>query len=154
MAQCHGYFPLTYPHFLLLAAFWSQGCIRSSTWEGVVHTEFSAVLSQRHRFKGRSGFIPVQRRQQGCPRDGTGILVSGTAGSESSNIQGQVLLRHSACKGEKAGDTAVCRGWGGALQIMPHSTFAWLAMFLALLFKKYFSEERRNSRKLQIQPCM
>lgn len=40
MAQCHGYFPLTYPHFLLLAAFWSQGCIRSSTWEGVVHTEF------------------------------------------------------------------------------------------------------------------
>ena len=78
----------------------------------------------------------------------------GIPGTEGSKIQGQVLLKLNICKGEKAGDQAVCRGWGDALQIMPCTTFAWLAMFLALLFKEYFSEERRNSRKMQIQPCM
>lgn len=41
----------------------------------------------------------------------------------------------------KAGDTAVCRSWGGALQIMPHSTFACLAMFLALLFKNIYQKK-------------
>lgn len=115
MAQCHGYFPLTYPHFLLLAAFWSQGCIRSSTWEGVVHTEFSAVLSQRHRFKGRSGFIPAQRRQQGCPRDGTGILVSGTAGSESSNIQGQVITQAQRLQGREGRGHSCLQGLGRSI---------------------------------------
>lgn len=115
MAQCHGYFPLTYPHFLLLAAFWSQGCIRSSTWEGVVHTEFSAVLSQRHRFKGRLGFIPVQRRQQGCPRGGTEILVSGTAGSESSNIQGQVITQAQRLQGREGGGHSCLQGLGRSI---------------------------------------
>lgn len=73
MAQCHGYFLLTSlpprPCFLLLTAGWSQGRIRSSGWEGDARTEFSAMLSQRYRCKGGSGFIPVQSRQQGCPRD-------------------------------------------------------------------------------------
>lgn len=137
MPQCRGCFPLTCPHFLLLAGLWSQGSIHSFGWEGVAHTRFSAMFSQRRRFRHYS----CAEKAQDCPRDGAGNLMSGTAGTQSSNIQGQVLLRHKPCKGKKAGDTAVCRGWGGASQTMPHSTFAWLAMFLALLLKNIYQKK-------------
>lgn len=64
MAQCHGYFPLTYPHFLLLAAFWSQGCIRSSTWEGVVHTVFSSAFPET-QIQGKIGLYSCAEKATG-----------------------------------------------------------------------------------------
>lgn len=100
--------------------------------------------------EGRIRLYPCAEQAKGLSQR-PGILVWGTKGRK---IQGQVLLKLNICKGEKAGDKAVCRGWGSVLQIMPPTMFSWLAMFLALLFKECFSEERRNSRKLQIQPCM
>lgn len=65
-----------------------QGCVLSSGWEGDPYAEFSAMLSWR--CKGGSGFVPVLSRHRAVPL--TGILASGTAGTEGSEIQGQILL--------------------------------------------------------------
>lgn len=60
----------------------------------------------------------------------------------------------SVCRGEKGRDRAVCRGRGGVWHVMPPVALAGLAMFLALLFKDHFSEERKDTMKLQIQACL
>lgn len=73
MAQCHSCFLLKSlppcPHFLMLTAVWSQGCVFSSGWERDAQAELSATFSWRYRWRGGSGFILVQCRQKGCPRD-------------------------------------------------------------------------------------
>lgn len=107
MAQCHGYLLLTSlppcPHFFLLTAIWSQGCVLSSGWKGDAHAEFSAVLSWR--CKGGSGFVPVLSRHRAVPQ--TGILASGTAGTEGSEIQGQILLKLSVQEQEGQGQSCL-----------------------------------------------
>lgn len=104
MAQCHGYFPLTYPHFLLLAAFWSQGCIRSSTWEGVVHTEFETQIQGKirlyscaekatglsQRWDRDPGVRHSRVREQQHPR--TGI-------TQAQRLQGREGRGHSCLQG-------------------------------------------------------
>lgn len=141
MPQCLGYFPLTWPHFLLLPAFWSQGCIRSSSWEGVAHTIVHTVVQQCFPRDGDSredqalflcrglsqrwGREPDVRHsrhwEQQHPR--TGI-------TQAWALQGREGRRHSCLQ-----------GLGGASQITPRSTFAWLAMFLAHLLKNIYQKK-------------
>lgn len=103
--------------------------------------------------------IPITGEDQSlslCRAGNRAVPETRDPGVRHSRPRGQQNSRTGlkVCKGKRAGDRDVRRGWGGKLRIMSRTTFAWLATFLALLFKEYFSEERRNSRKLPLQPCM
>lgn len=111
MPQCHGYFPLTCPHFLLLAAFWSQGSIRSSGWARVDHTEFSAMFAQRGRFKGISGFIPVQRRHRVVPEMGQGTWCQAQQAPRAATSRDRCYSGTSPARARKQG-TQLSAGLG------------------------------------------
>lgn len=150
MPQCHGYFPLRWPHFLLLPAFWSQGCMRSSSWEGAAHTECSAVFSQRRRFKGRSGFIPVQRV---VPEVGQGAWCQAQQALRAATSKDRYYSGMSPARARRQ-ETQLSAGVGRSITNNASQYICLAGNVPGTSLEKYLSEERRNSRKLQIQPCM